>query len=243
MDILYRLHRFLVSQLIYPIVLSSALAMAVYVVRVLVSNTYVVYANLVWNLLLAWMPYLFSVLAAALYRLFPRRWWLLIVPSAIWLAFFPNAPYIITDFFHLAQRPGIPLWYDMLLLTTFSWTGIFLAVASLRTMQVLAKAYLGTLLSWVFVAFSLGLGGLGIYLGRFERWNSWDLLSHPRSILADVALRIVSPFENVRFFSFTILVSAFLLVCYLMFISVRHAAEADEWLERSDSRNPGSRSG
>lgn len=237
MHILYRLHRFLVSQLFYPIMLSSTLAMSVYVGRVLVSNTYIVYANLVWNLMLAWIPYLFSVLAAALHRLFPRRWWLLVLPSAAWLAFFPNAPYIITDFFHLVQRPSIPLWYDLLLLVTFSWTGIFLTVASLRTMQVVVKTYLGTLVSWFFVAFSLGLGGLGIYLGRFERWNSWDLISHPGSILADITSRIASPFENLRFFGFTILVTAFLLVCYLMFISIRHAVEADEWLERSNQRN------
>jgi uncharacterized membrane protein len=242
MDVLYRLHRFLVSQLFYPIVLSSALAVTVYAGRVLVSNTYIVYANLVWNLVLAWIPYLFAVLAAALHRLFLRRWWLLIIPSAVWLAFFPNAPYILTDFFHLVKRPYIPLWYDILLLITFSWTGIFLAVASLRTMQVVVKAYLGTLFSWIFVAFSLGLAGLGIYLGRFERWNSWDLLSHPESIIADITSRVASPFENVRFFSFTILITAFLLVCYLMFISIRHAVEADEWLERSDPRNQGSRS-
>jgi uncharacterized membrane protein len=232
-----RLHRFLVSQSFYPIVLSAALALAIFIARVLVSGNRIVYANLVWNLLLAWIPYLFSMLAAAFHRLFPGRWWLLIIPGGIWLAFFPNAPYILTDFFHLTPRPAIPLWYDILLLISFSWTGIFLAVASLRTMQMLVNAYLGGVISWIFVALALGLGGLGIYLGRFERWNSWDLLAHPRSILHDITSRLTNPLENLRFFIFTTLFTCLLLVCYLMFISMRHAAEADEWLERINPRN------
>jgi len=220
-----RLHRFLLDQSFYPILLSSALAMTIYAGRVLASGTWVVYANLVWNLFLAWIPYGFSLLAVLLYSLFPMRWWLLILPGAFWLIFFPNAPYIVTDFFHLQPRYGVPLWYDLLLLTTFSWTGIFLAIASLRSMQGLVKIYLGTTMSWIFAAIALGLGGLGIYLGRFERWNSWDLLLQPKSILADITLRVADPLSNLRFFIFTSLFTAFLVVCYLMFISMRHMDE------------------
>ena len=217
-----RLHRFLASQSFYPIVLSSALAVIIYLGRVLYSGAGMVYSNLVWNLLLAWMPYGFSVLAAALHRLFPKFWWLLVPPGLIWLLFFPNAPYLVTDFFHLSPRPGVPMWYDILMLTTFSWTGIFLAIASLRTMQGLVKVYLGGFLSWVFVVFSLGLGGLGIYLGRFERWNSWDMLVHPQRILRDVLAPLADPMNSLRFFGFTTLFTAFLVVCYLMFISMSH---------------------
>jgi uncharacterized membrane protein len=177
------------------------------------------------------------MLAAALRRLFPGRWWLLIIPAIIWLAFFPNAPYIMTDFFHLMPRPTIPLWYDILLLVSFSWTGLFLAVASLRTMQVLVNAYLGNVIGWLFVALALGLGGMGIYLGRFERWNSWDLISHPHSIVLDIVTRLTDPLENLRFFIFTLLFSSLLWVCYLMFISARNAAAADEWLDRTNPRN------
>lgn len=226
--LLYRMHRFCVTQSLYPIVLSSMLALMIYAGRVLVSGAWVVYANLVWNLYLAWIPYAFSFLAAALYRSFPKSWWLLIVPGGVWLIFFPNAPYIVTDFFHLTPRPSIPLWYDIMLITAFSWTGIFLALASLRTMQGLVKIYLGEIVGWAFVGVCLALSGLGIYLGRFERWNSWDLLVHPHRIFADIAVRFFDPLSNIRFFSFTILFTAFLLVCYLTFISMRHVGELDQ---------------
>jgi len=227
-ETLLRLHRFVTSQSFYPIVLSSALAVAIYVGRVAYSGSWIVYINLIWNLFLAWIPYSFSMLAAVLHLLFPRQWWLLIIPSGIWLLFFPNAPYIVTDFFHLLPRPNVPMWYDILMLTTFSWTGIFLAIASLRTMQGLIKFHIGGFSSWVFVVFSLGLGGLGIYLGHFERWNSWDMLTHPRKILKDILDPFADPLNSLRFFGFTILFTAFLVVCYLMFISMRTPGVAEQ---------------
>lgn len=219
---LVKAHRFLSSQLFYPILLSSGLALSIFLVRVLVSGTYQVYANLVWNLFLAWIPYLCSILVAALHRNLPKQWWWLLLPSLVWLAFFPNAPYLVTDFLHLEKRAYIPIWYDILMLASFSWTGIFLAITSLRTMQTMIKDYFGLLISWVFAGFALVLSGLGIYLGRFERWNSWDLLFHPKSILADIAKRIINPFDHVGFFGFTILFTAIMIIIYWMFVSLRH---------------------
>jgi uncharacterized membrane protein len=92
-------------------------------------------------------------------------------------------------------------------------------------MQLIVRQYLGGLISWVFAGAALAFSGLGMYLGRFDRWNSWDLFIHPRSIARDLAVRLVNPFDNVRFFAFTILFTALLLVCYLMFISIRHSEE------------------
>lgn len=220
-----RIHRYLADQSFYPIVLSSAYAMFLYIGRALFTETWVIYSNLVWNLFLAWIPFGFSMLADALYRFFPRAWWLLILPGALWLLFFPNAPYILTDFFHLTPREGVPMWYDILLLITFSWTGIFLAIASLRTMQRLVKSYVGDFLSWLFVFFILNLSAVGIYLGRFERWNSWDMLSHPRRILIDVLNPLIDPMNSLRFYGVTILFTIFLLICYLMFISMDRPKE------------------
>jgi uncharacterized membrane protein len=212
--------RFLADQSFFPIVLASLYSLGLYTGRAVTTDNGVVYFNLVWNLFLAWVPYLFSMLADGLHRLRPGRWWLLILPGIAWLLFFPNAPYILTDFFHLEQRPGVPLWYDMLLLISFSWCGIFLMVASLRTMQRLVRHYLGGPISWVFALGALILSGVGIYLGRFERWNSWDMLSHPRRILVDVLAPMTDPLNSLRYFGVTILFASFLLICYLVFLSM-----------------------
>jgi uncharacterized membrane protein len=212
-------HRLLADQSFYPILLSSLLALALFAARVLQSRSGA-YSNLVWNLFLAWLPFLFSLLAATLFTRNQRNWPVLVLPGALWLIFFPNAPYIVTDFLHLEDRPQIPLWYDILMLATFAWTGCFLAIASLRTMQFIVKRYLGWYMSWVFAGAALALCGFGIYLGRFSRWNSWDLFSSPKSILRELAVNVIDPFSNLQFTGFTILFTAFLFVCYLTFMSV-----------------------
>jgi uncharacterized membrane protein len=220
-----RFHHFLVDHSFYPIALSTMYALALYTGRVVGSGAWLVYANLVWNLFLAWIPYGFSISADGLHRLFPRQWWWLIPPGVIWLLFFPNAPYILTDFFHLEPRYGSPLWYDMLLLIVFSFTGIFLAVASLRTMQRLVSYYAGKYVGWTFAFLALVLGGLGIYLGRFERWNSWDMLTQPERILADLLSPMTDPLNSLRFFGFSGLFTVFLLICYLMFATMKRPDE------------------
>ncbi len=218
------IHDYLSKQSFYPLLLSSMLAMLIYVTRVFLGLSWN-YINLVWNLFLAWVPYLCSLFAFALFRKDPSRWTRLILPGLFWLAFFPNAPYMVTDFLHLQLRPYIPLWYDILLLATFAWTGCFLAIVSLRTMQFLVKHYLGRLLGWVFAITALGLSSLGIYLGRFERWNSWDLILQPKAVLKDILLRLANPFENPGFIGFTALVTAFLVVSYLTFSSISRLEE------------------
>jgi len=132
------IHHFLVNQTIYPILLSTVFALALFIARVFQSYTFA-YTNLIWNLFLAWLPLLFSLWAVTLYKAQPDRRWVIIFPGFLWLLFFPNAPYLITDFLHLKDRPGIPIWYDILMLAAFAWTGFFLAIASLRTMQLLVK--------------------------------------------------------------------------------------------------------
>ena len=112
------------------------------------------------------------------------------------------------------------MWFDIGLISIYAFTGLFLAAASLRTMQSLVKAYLGGWVSWLFAFLTIGLGGLGIYLGRFGRVNSWDLLFHPFRIARQLVAPILNPLNNLRFFGFTIMFTAILLVFYLMFVSV-----------------------
>jgi uncharacterized membrane protein len=235
LDRLKQFHRFLGYQALYPMALSSLLAVSLFAGRVylilrwgagqptslegsaLSIGQALVFVFLVWNLFLAWIPYLGSLWAAYLRQRHPHRWWYLLVPGVLWLAFFPNAPYIVTDFLHLQERAPIPFWYDVGMLMVFAWTGLFLAVFSLRTMHRLVKSLLGGLAGWLFVLGSLGLGGLGVYIGRFLRWNSWDLLLHPRGVLADVAIRLANPWDYPGTLGVTFLFAAFLLVCYLTF--------------------------
>lgn len=214
-------HRFFSKHLVYPIVLSSLLAYAIWLLRILRSDE-VEYAFLPGNLLLAWIPYLFSVIVGILHDHQRGRLWLLIVPFLLWLAFFPNAPYLVTDLLHLDPRPPVPMWYDIGLFASFAWTGCLIAVISLNIMQSAVKSYFGSLASWMFVTTTVVLSGLGIYLGRFLNWNSWDLFFQPQEIIGDVLIRVIHPIRFMQIYGVTLMFAAFLLVCYVTFISVQH---------------------
>ena len=102
------------------------------------------------------------------------------------MAFLPNAPYILTDLIHLKPRPGISVFYDLVMLTSFGINGLLLALISLTDVHdVLAKVVPQRLANFA-VSIILFLTSYGIYLGRVLRWNSWDLLLNPHLILDSV---------------------------------------------------------
>jgi uncharacterized membrane protein len=220
-DLLRRVHRFCVNQLVYPLILSSALASALFVGRVYLSRG-TTFRFLIWNLFLAWIPYLCSLWIVYSHRRHRQRWWVLLMPAALWLIFLPNAPYIITDLWHLDERRPVPMWYDIGMLASFAWTGLFLAVASLNAMQNVIKDYFGRIVGWLFAFGAIGLSGLGIYLGRFLNWNSWDLIFQPHDVLGDIVARFAHPIKYSQAYGVTLLFAAFFLVCYLTFISIEH---------------------
>ena len=218
-------HRFLTEHLFYPLVLSSAVTCAILAARIVRAER-MTFLFLVWNLILAWMPYLFSLWAALIQRRRPHAWWRLLLPGALWLLFFPNAPYLVTDFLHLRERPPVPMWYDVGLLAAFAWSGFFLAVASLHVMQTLVRRVGGALVSWLFVLGAVGLSGLGVYLGRFERWNSWDLLLFPHAVLADALRPLLYPAQHIHPLAASGLFAALLLICYVMLAAVYQGGRA-----------------
>jgi uncharacterized membrane protein len=163
--------------------LGSAMCLALVLGRTLYSHT-AHFQFLVWNLCLAWLP---LVLAAVIYRAAARHSdlaRLIVVPAAIvWLLFFPNAPYIVTDFVHLGQfHDNVPGWFDVMLIAWYAWTGLLLGVVSLRLMQEVVARAMGNVVGWLFVVLVTALGSVGIYLGRFLRWNSWDVFQAPLAL-------------------------------------------------------------
>ncbi len=178
------------------------------------SNDYLI---LVWNLILAWIPFLFASLAYLVS--WSRKLIYFVVPicALIWLVFFPNAPYILTDFQHLSTNASnAPLWYDVLMLIWFAWTGLFLGLVSLYLMQEIVTRAFGRVSGWVFVFAVTVLSSIGIFLGRFYRWNSWDLLGDPLPIAHDIFGWLRHPFSNLRVYGFTLLFTLLFLFIYLV---------------------------
>ncbi len=132
----------------------------------------------------------------------------------VWLVFFPNAPYMMTDLFHLHPRTNVPFWFDLVLLTTYAWNGLLLGYISLFLIHQKVRLFFGKLTGWLFAFSCLSLSGFGIYLGRYLRWNTWDIITHPMHLLNDILDRFIHPFSHPRTWMLTILVSMFLVLGY-----------------------------
>ena len=179
------------------------------------------YSGLGWNLFLAWIPF---VLAYIAYALSWKRIWLYIaIPffAFLWLIFFPNAPYILTDLQYLNRiTTPVPLWFDIILLAWFSWTGMLLGVISLYLMHEIVQRNFGRWPGWIFVLVVSGLSSAGIYVGRFMRWNSWDILGNPAELAIDILGLVIDP--SLRLLAFTTLFAIFFLFIYLTLYTFAH---------------------
>jgi uncharacterized membrane protein len=175
------------------------------------------YDFLVWNLVLAWVP---LVLALAAYVNAKRGGGpVVVVLGVLWLLFFPNAPYLLTDFIHLHESPTTPLWYDALMLAACAWAGVALGFASLYVMQTIWERAAGPFVSWLGVVGALALASFGVYLGRFLRFNSWDALVHPGRIAHVIGTELENPFEHPRLVAALVVLTGALSVAYLVVYS------------------------
>ncbi|MBI2404830.1 DUF1361 domain-containing protein [Candidatus Gottesmanbacteria bacterium] len=173
------------------------------------------YLFLPWNLLLAIVPFVISYGILLYYSRKEKSFVLLLGLGLVWLIFFPNAPYITTDFIHLAPRTGVPVWFDALLILAFASTGLLSGYYSLSIMQLVVRSEYSVASGWIFVFGSLVLASFGIYLGRFLRWNSWDLFLDPIRLTHDVVSRIFAPTVHTRFWVVSGLLLLFLIGSYM----------------------------
>ncbi len=176
------------------------------------------YRFLDWNLFLAWLPVVFALTATACVRAGLGA--LAIVPGVLWLLFFPNAPYMLTDFIHLQESPATPLWYDGLMLSAFAWTALLLGFFSLYLMQLLVRRLVGAPVAWLGVVAVLALGSFGVYIGRFIGFNSWDALLHPGRVAHVIDTRVESPVEHPRLAGSLVILTSFLTVAYAVFYGI-----------------------
>ena len=165
---------------------------------------------LIWNLGLAWIPFLFALGAYG----YARRVSSTVAFGVGWLLFFPNAPYIVTDFVHLRRGGPLPLWYDALTIAAFAGVGLALGFASIYLMQCLVRRRLGATAGWLTVLAASALGSLGIYLGRFVRANSWDVLTRPEWLARLAHARLLDPLGNPRLIAVTCAFTLLLTVGY-----------------------------
>jgi uncharacterized membrane protein len=176
-----------------------------------------VFLFLNWNLFLAFIPWACTTMVLISPSIRKKRVTIFLL-LATWLLFFPNAPYILTDLFHLRLKSAMPIWFDLVLILSFAWTGLLFGFLSLWDIERIAAKHIGhdrwiPLVSVIL----LFVGSFGIYLGRYLRWNSWDIITEPFQLMYAIGERIINPFAHPRAWGMTLFMGLFLNILYWSF--------------------------
>lgn len=213
---------------VFWLVVASCLCIGILAARMAyMHNTS--YRFMLWNLFLAWIP-LVCALAAERMRSTAAT----LVCGVAWLVFLPNAPYMLTDLAHLSNHNSNWLWYDLIMFLSFALTGMLLGYISLYVMQKLVARRFGRSAGWVFAIATLALCSFGIYLGRIERFNSWDVVFNPFDLLLTIWSRIRHPFDYPWTYALCIMLSALLVAVYIGLYSFARTMR-EPALQRSNS--------
>jgi uncharacterized membrane protein len=184
------------------------------------------FTYLFWNLFLAWIPLGLSLLLRSVGSEGGWKHLLFWLAGFLWVCFYPNSFYIVTDFVHLPKfgRDGVPFWYDMMVTVGFSFAGVFLGSLALYLLHLIVRERWGYRAGWAFAILMLALACLGIYLGRFQRSNSWDVFTRPWRLWGHVAELVGQP-ERLAAFSVTFFF--FSLMAYLFVVAMARLHEGE----------------
>ncbi|PIH58513.1 DUF1361 domain-containing protein [Paenibacillus sp. LK1] len=161
------------------------------------SNTNM-YQFLTWDIFLAWVPFIISSTISYISnkKLTRSSIALVGVMCAGWLFFLPNSAYLFTEILHAFRYfdpqgetkfwVNIDFWYSLSLTFVLAILGLLLSICSIHQIHKLLNKRLNPFSGMVVVGVVLLLSSLGVYIGRFNRWNSWDVLKQPGLILKDI---------------------------------------------------------
>lgn len=228
------------SRLGLVVVLAFASLAFMVVLRYLVSGRFT-HAYLVWNLFLAAVPVGFAALGARIMagsRSRRGKTLLAGLTFLAWLAFYPNAPYIFTDFIHVIRRSnlGTPaarwlseldlLWFDIVLNAAFAFVGHYLGLISMYITHGTMQRLFGRTAGWALLIPAMLMSGFGIHLGRFSRFNSWDLVFSPIAAIKAGAKALSNPSALWFSFAFALFIALTYLLHYLVLGAFREETTA-----------------
>ncbi|MEP7373500.1 MAG: DUF1361 domain-containing protein [Chitinophagaceae bacterium] len=195
------------------LIISCGFSSLLLTARIIVTG-YPTYLFLVWNLFLAFVPY------AITQWLWTNSWVAenklkLAALLLCWLLFIPNSFYIITDLFHLDEFGSAPKWFDLLLIFSFAWNGLLLGIISVRKIEMVLSIITGRSFSLFIVFVVMWLNAFGIYIGRYLRFNSWDIVMQPFSLFKEMFEVIFHPVRNRMEWGMIAVYAIFMTVVYI----------------------------
>jgi len=192
-----------VDQKFMPIVWSLFFALTACLLMILINSVDTkssYYFFLPYNIFLSFIS---PLLALTLRNNLKSQPWLKtsnIILTLLALVFLPNAFYMITDLIHVQDVIGIDVLYNIIftnLAIFIGLTGGFIGLFIIHTELVkrIYYKYAHILIAILIVSISFA-----IYLGRYLRWNSWDIIINPTGLLFDASDTVLHPLTHVSFY-------------------------------------------
>lgn len=204
---------FLKSEINRLLMISVGFGLCLLLARIIYTGEYT-FTFLVWNLFLAFVPYFLSYTLTQYPSLIENKWKFAGI-FTVWILFVPNSFYILTDLFHLTQREEAPIWFDLILIISFAWNALLIGILSVRHMEKIFQAMWLYRFDWLFIFPIMWLNGLGVYIGRYMRFNSWDIVSNPFQLAWDIIQLHIYPMDHKGAWGMTICFSIFLTIIYI----------------------------
>jgi len=149
----------------------------------------------------------------------------------VWLAFYPNAPYVFTDFIHVVRRANLGavalpwlsqadlLWYDIVMHAAFAFVCHYIGLVSMYIMHGAMRTMFGKVAGWSMMVPAILLSGFGIHIGRFSRFDSWDLVMQPVQTVRVISQSLADPAALL----FSAAFAFFIALTYIIFYIVKRA--------------------
>ncbi|MDT0646343.1 DUF1361 domain-containing protein [Zunongwangia sp. F260] len=192
------------------LIFSGCFCCSLVILRYLISFDFY-YFFLIWNLLLAGIPFLLSQFLETICK--NKSTFFVIM--GVWLLFLPNSFYVITDLIHL--KTSEMKIYDSLMISSFALLCLFLGFSSMQKVSLILSRKFSSLHNFILNSLILFLCSFGIYLGRFLRYNSWDLFNNPFNLVKDCLNFIRFPVQHHYVWVFTFAFGAILTGFYFIF--------------------------
>jgi uncharacterized membrane protein len=217
---------FSISRATLSLLLLTVLSCILLIIRA-IQTQYVQGIFLLWNLFLAWIPLFFALVARRLSSsalpITKSTHILIYATLALWLLFFPNSPYIITDLMHLGEFETHILWFDAVGFFVAALAGLTTGLYSLYVAHQVLNRLTTSMIAWGIVSVSVVLSGFGLYLGRFVRFNSWDLFTNPIYLFRKSLHELQNPLAMQTTLVFTLVVMV-LYISMIILIPTRYAS-------------------
>ncbi|HUC89706.1 MAG TPA: DUF1361 domain-containing protein [Patescibacteria group bacterium] len=189
------------------------------------------YSYMIWNIVLAWMPFGLMILLEKTLR--RKLWssWEALALTALFVGFLPNTFYVLTDIIHIYEEPRADIVFDVIMLGSFVFNAFILGLISVFMFHVELRRRLTSFKSWSLIAILIFATSFAIYVGRDLRWNTWDILFNPASVLFEVSDRILSPLAHPEVYSATL---GFFVLITSVYVTAWYIARAARQLKMPD---------